>query len=235
MKKILALLTALSLLLCCAAFAEEEVAYQTGTYLITNTTGEAVTNITLTDPVTGVFNIFPNFEDEVLENGESVLFYFDIPAGEDGSHRLTLSYTTASGRTEAFETLSIEDVTINLLAADAMTGATPIAFGMPAKDQVGQYCLRNKTGEVITKLSITDNVAGTAVQVDFPDKFVQDEEFDLSFGVPADEENVTLTLAWETESGKTGSFETLKIETAIIELLDVDAVAGATQVAFVFE
>ena len=39
MKKILALFTALSLLMCCAAFAEEEFTYQTGTYLITNTTG----------------------------------------------------------------------------------------------------------------------------------------------------------------------------------------------------
>ena len=235
MKKILALLTALSLLLCCAAFAEEEVAYQTGTYLITNTTGEAVTNITLTDPVTGSSIAFPASDGEVLDDGATVLFSFNIPEGEDGSHRLTLAYTTAGGRTETFETLSIEEVTINLLAADAMTGATPIAFGMPAKDQVGQYCLRNKTGEIITELSVTDNVIGAAVQVGFPDAFEQDEEYNLSFGVSAGEENVTLTLAWKTESGKTGSFETLKIETAIIELLDVDAVAGATPIAFVFE
>ena len=41
---------------------------------------------------------------------------------------LTLEFTTESGFHGTFETLYIEEVNINLLAADAMTGATPIQF-----------------------------------------------------------------------------------------------------------
>ena len=41
---------------------------------------------------------------------------------------LTLEFTTESGFQGIFETLYIEEVNINLLAADAMTGATPIQF-----------------------------------------------------------------------------------------------------------
>ena len=41
---------------------------------------------------------------------------------------LTLEFTTESGFQGTFETLYIEEVNINLLAADAMTGATPIQF-----------------------------------------------------------------------------------------------------------
>ena len=70
---------------------------------------------------------------------------FTIPEGEDGNHRLTLRFVTASGYEGTFGTLSIEEAIINLLSADAASGATPISFGMP--QQSGRYTVYNLTGE----------------------------------------------------------------------------------------
>jgi hypothetical protein len=44
----------------------------------------------------------------------------------------TIEFTTESGYTGKFETLSYENAPIQLISADAMTGATQIAFGAPA-------------------------------------------------------------------------------------------------------
>ena len=53
-------------------------------------------------------------------------------AGEDGEHRLTLQYTVETGENTytvySFTTLSIEEVTLELLSPDAITGATPFRF-----------------------------------------------------------------------------------------------------------
>ena len=64
MKKIFALLTVMALLFSCAAFAEEEPApVKTGVYTIFNKTGELVTELKLTDNVTGETNDFFAEED----------------------------------------------------------------------------------------------------------------------------------------------------------------------------
>ena len=53
-RKIFALLIAVALLFSCAALAEEELPkVQTGIYTISNKTGEAVTEVKITDNVTG--------------------------------------------------------------------------------------------------------------------------------------------------------------------------------------
>ena len=44
---------------------------------------------------------------------------------------LTLAFTTESGYTAAMETLGVETAPVTLLAAEAMTGATPISFSAP--------------------------------------------------------------------------------------------------------
>ena len=137
MKKIFALLAAMALLFSCAAFAEEELPQlQTGVYTIFNKTGELVTEVKLTDNVTGETNDFFAEEDSTFSSDGIVVLYFDVPEAEADQHTLTLSYKTESGREEAFTTLKIEEATIELLAADAMTGATPIAFTMPKAEQV---------------------------------------------------------------------------------------------------
>ena len=232
--KIFALLTAAALLLGCTAFAEGGTeSVQIGTYTIYNKTGENVTEVKITDHVTGADNVFPADGIGSLENDGMISMTFEIPKDEDGNHRLTLSFKTESGREETFGTLSIEEVNIDLLAADAMTGATPIAFSEAAKAQTGTYTFYNKTGETVLFINLIENGEnGTALRTAFKDGFAPNEEKTLSFGVPADKENPTLTLQFVTESGKIGIFSTLKIEEAPITLLDVDSVSGATPISF---
>ena len=232
-RKIIALLTALALLLCSAAFAEEAPAVKTGIYAVINKTGETVTEVKITDNVTGVSNVFPTEADEPIEKDGIVIFYFDIPGTEDGEHRLTLSYKTESGREETFGTLSIEEVSIELLAADAMTGATPIKFSMPEKTgQVGKYTLYNLTGEDITSLSLRANEYDTEIRTAFENGFSPDESYILEFMAPAEWENLTLTLQFTTRSGKSAGFSTLKIEEAPISMLDIDTLTGPAPIAF---
>ena len=232
-RKIFALLTTVALLFCCTAFAEEEApAVKTGVYTILNKTGEPVVEVKITDNVTGESNVF-SAEDDVPLDGEGiVVLYFDIPATEAADHTLTLSYKTESGREEAFTTLKIEEATIELLAADAMTGATPIAFTMPEAKQEGKYTLYNRTGEIVKVLNLIDNEDGTIIRQVFQNGLEPNETYEMGYIAPADRENVTLTLQFVTESGKIGIFNTLHIEEAPISLLNVDSVSGATPIAF---
>lgn len=94
----------------------------TGKYVINNTTGTVVTEL----------YVYPVGEDkgenlagEGLENEASV--NVEYTGAVDSV--LVVEFTMDNGETKAFETLHIEEATINLLSADAMTGATPIAFG----------------------------------------------------------------------------------------------------------
>ena len=94
----------------------------TGSYQLVNTTGTTVTEL----------YVYPNggekgenLAGEGLEDGASVDFTYT--GAVDAS--LTVEFTTEQDGTKTFETLHIETVTINLLAADAMSGATPIQFG----------------------------------------------------------------------------------------------------------
>ena len=98
-------------------------------YTIYNVTGEPVTELTLTDNVTGdVVNLLENGP---LADGESLEASYTLPKNEDAHGRLTLAFKTESGYEGSFATLSIEVAPISLLAADAMTGATMISFKAP--------------------------------------------------------------------------------------------------------
>ena len=233
MKKIFALLTVMALLFSCAAFAEEEPApVKTGVYTIFNKTGELVTEVKLTDNVTGETNDFFAEEDFNFSSDGIVVLYFDVPEAEADQHTLTLSYKTESGREEAFTTLKIEEATIELLAADAMTGATPIAFTIPEAKQEGRYTLYNRTGEIVKVVNLIDNEDGTVIRQVFQNGLEPNETYEMGYIAPADRENITLTLQFVTESGKIGIFKTLKIEEVPITLLDVDSVSGATPISF---
>lgn len=134
MKKILSLILAASLLLGCAAFAEEEYAeLQTGYYIFENNTGEKIMSVTITDNKNPE-NWFKASRENGFDPGETIAMGFSIPAEDkDTEHRLTLLFTTASGQTWDFTTLAIEEATICLLAEDARTGATPIRFKLPGE------------------------------------------------------------------------------------------------------
>ena len=232
-KKIFALLTAVALLFSCVALAEEEPAkVQTGIYTIKNKTGEPVTELKITDNVTGESNDWAFDEKEAFDSDGLMILYFDIPEGEDGEHRLSLSFKTKGGREETFGTLSIEEVNIDLLATDAMTGATPIAFSKPVPEKTGTYTVYNRTGEVVNFINLIDNEDGAEIRTAFKDGFAPDETHTITYSVPGDRENVTLTLQFVTESGKIGTFGTLNIEEVPITLLDVDSLSGATPISF---
>ncbi|MDY3109729.1 MAG: cytochrome C [Lachnospiraceae bacterium] len=93
-----------------------------GVYTIHNTTGEPVSELYVYE--TGAEEKGENLAGEGLNDTEKV------EATYEGTKDtvLTLEFTTESGFHGTFETLYIEEVNINLLAADAMTGATPIQF-----------------------------------------------------------------------------------------------------------
>ena len=93
-----------------------------GLYTIRNTTGEMVSELYVYE--TGAEEKGENLAGEGLNDTEKVEATYEGTTDTV----LTLEFTTESGFQGTFETLYIEEVNINLLAADAMTGATPIQF-----------------------------------------------------------------------------------------------------------
>ena len=93
----------------------------TGSYKLVNTTGTTVSElyVYLNGGEKG-----ENLALSGMEDGASVDFTITAPV--DAS--LTLEFTTEADGTKTFETLHIENVTVNLLAADDMSGATHIQF-----------------------------------------------------------------------------------------------------------
>ena len=94
----------------------------TGVYTIHNTTGELVSELYVYE--TGAEEKGENLAGEGLNDTKKVEATYEGTTDTV----LTLEFTTESGFQGTFETLYIEEVNINLLAADAMTGATPIQF-----------------------------------------------------------------------------------------------------------
>ena len=236
MKKILAILVAVLMLASCTALAEavESVEMQTGKYVIINSTGEDLVMISITDNNDPNNTVKNEFTDDEFPNEYFDIFEFSIPASEDGSHRLTLAFETKSGYKASFPTLSIEEAGITLLAQDALTGATPIAFS--AMPQMGIYYIVNKTGEDIAKISMTTNATKEpeASEIDFEKgEFPDGETIEFGYSIAADEEpSHALTFGFETASGYKAEFKTLSIEEVTITLLAKDAMTGATPIAF---
>lgn len=101
----------------------------TGKYVVTNTTGETVTELYIYQ--TGSEDKGTNYAEGGLADGEQVTI--DVEVSEDVAidYAQTLEYVTESGRTEnAFQTLHLEEANLSLLASDAdtYTSATPFSF-----------------------------------------------------------------------------------------------------------
>lgn len=101
---------------------------QTGYYTVYNTTGETVSEVTITVNATGEKSVVAT---NVPADG-CVVVAFTMSGDIDGHHALTFAFKTEGGYEAAFETLSIETAPINMMAVDALTGATPISFFAPA-------------------------------------------------------------------------------------------------------
>ena len=229
MKKVFAMILALSMMLGCAcAFAEEE----TCTYTIFNETGEKITELYVTDNTTGEKS--DNYAgEEGLDKGAII----EINGTNKEGYVITLSFKTESGYEAAFETLHFETVPITLFSektvadniaaagADATSGATPLSFFAP----VCTYVVYNTTGEKITELLVTDNATG-AKSDNYAGEGLADGEFvEINGTKKAD---YVVTLSFKTESGYEGAFTTLHFEDVPICLLAADAMTGATQIRF---
>ena len=103
-----------------AASSEAEV--EPAEYTVYNTTGENVTDLYL-------YVAGSEDKGENLADGDSVVL--TLPEDADKSAEYVLEFTTESGDTQSFDTLSYEVAPISLLSVDAAAGATPISFTAP--------------------------------------------------------------------------------------------------------
>ena len=105
---------------------------QTGTYTFHNRTGEKVTELYLVNNLTGEKG--PNYAVNGFEADAKYVITRTVSAEEiEAGYSMTVEFKTESGYSAQFVSLHIETVPITLLAADAMTGATPISFFAPAE------------------------------------------------------------------------------------------------------
>lgn len=212
MKKILTVVLTLALICSLTAcFAEDA----TGLYTVFNSTGENLTELF----------IYPTGSED---KGENLAVEFKSP-GEltwtgASDTVLTVEFTTESGYNAAFTTLHIETAPVDLLAADALTGATPISFFAP--QATGVYSVFNSTGENLAELYIYPTDSEDKGE-NLAASFVDGAEISWTGTV-----GTVLTIEFITESGYTGIFNTLHIETAPVYLLSADAMTGATQISF---
>lgn len=240
MKKLIALLLALNLMLICTCVLAEEAC----TYTLFNETGEKITELYVTDNLTG-----EKSENYAGEEGLAKDAVIEINGTNKEGYEITLSFKTESGYEAAFETLHFETVPItlfskqtvedNIAAAgpDATSGATPISFFAP----VCTYTVYNTTGEKITELFITDNATGEKSENYAPEGLSDEESVEIKGTKKAD---YAVTLSFKTESGYEAAFETLHFETVPIWILSrqtvdenisaagPDATSGATPISF---
>jgi hypothetical protein len=203
-----------------------------GEYTIYNATGEAVTELYLY-PTGSAKGDNLVTDDHGFLNAHAMTLSYD--AGDKAADTsLTLEFVTNSGYTQKFETLHIETAPLTLLAEDAKTGATPIAF----QATEAKYTIYNKTGEKVKELYMYatgssdkgENLIDGAAEPDGQ----QVIQFDSvpEFMIKADGSISPITLEFTTESGYNASFTTLSYEVCPIQLISEDMVTGATKIKF---
>lgn len=109
--------------------ATEEAITTTGKYVITNTTGETVTELYIYQ--TGSDDKGTNYAEGGLADGEEVTIEVEVSEDEAEGYAQTIEYVTESGRKEnGFQTLHLEEGSMSLLPADAdtYTSATPFSW-----------------------------------------------------------------------------------------------------------
>ena len=112
------------------AAAAKAAGNSTGTYTFYNRTGETITELYLVDNLTGEKG--PNYAGNGIADGASYVITRTVTAEEiEAGYSMTIAFKTEGGYEAQFATLHIEKAPISLLAQDALTGATPIAFKAP--------------------------------------------------------------------------------------------------------
>ena len=118
-------------------------------------------------------------------------------------------------------------------SAASSEAASSEAASEAAEPTTAEYTVYNTTGSTVTDLYLYevgaedkgDNLAGEGL--------ADGDSVVITRDVEADKQSdVTYILEFTTEDGQTQSFETLHYEVVPISLLNVDAAAGATPIAF---
>jgi uncharacterized protein (DUF736 family) len=203
-----------------------------GVYTIYNATGEGVTELYLYP--TGAADKGENYAAGGHGFGDAHAKILQYDGSDNPEVELTLEFTTNSGYTGKFETLHIETAPISLIAEDAMTGSTQIAFAASS----ATYDIYNVTGEEVTDLYLYrtgsadkgENLIDGAkedggkqtISFDAVPEFLLDDSGNMG----------AFTIEFTTASGYTGKFETLSYENAPISLIAEDAMTGSTQIKF---
>ncbi len=100
-------------------------------------------------------------------------------------------------------------------------------------EQTATYNVVNTTGETVTELYLYKAGSEDKGENRANAGLAADASVVLTDTAAADEvEGITYVLEFTTESGATQKFETLNFEEVNIELLSVDAAAGATPIVF---
>ena len=112
----------------------------TAHYWLSNQTGEKVTEVTYTNNATQ--EVTPGWDEmdniDGIADGETLHTWVNCDADKTKELEMTLKFVTESGYVGEFPTLHFENVTINLLSKDAMTGATQISFGMAPEEAANE-------------------------------------------------------------------------------------------------
>ncbi|MEE3488702.1 MAG: hypothetical protein VZT48_11440 [Bulleidia sp.] len=208
--------------------AAEEV-QTVGQYTFYNGTGETVTE----------FYLYPTGSSDKGENlagdhgfNTDHAIYTTYDAGDKAADTaLTVEFTTASGYTGTFETLHIETAPITLIAEDAKTGATEIAFG----DLGVTVRIVNATGEEVTDLYLyptgSSDKGENLIDGAKEDGGKQDITFDkVPEGLISDAGVGHFTVEFTTASGYTGTWDHLSYENVELDLIPEDEKTGATGV-----
>ena len=201
------------------------------TYHVYNTTGETITELYLY-PAGEEVDAGENYAANGLAP-DAMIELTRTAASEEEADAMTyvLEFTTESGMTQKFETLHFEIADISLLSADAAAGATPIQFEAP--EQKAEYTITNTTGEAVTGLYLYEVGSTDKGENYAADGMAAEETITLTRTAPAAQvEGITYVLEFTTESGDTQMYESVGFEVVAINLLSVDAAAGATPVQF---
>lgn len=117
---------------------------------------------------------------------------------------------------------------LTMVLAIALMGCGTEKAAETVEAATGVYDIYNTTGEKVTELYLY-KVGSEKGDNLVPNGFDAGYSMKLSYTGAAD---TTLVLEFKTESGYSAAFETLHIEEAPVSLLSVDAMTGATPIAF---
>ena len=230
MKKLFAVMTAVLVLgLLTVASAEEAV--QTARYELVNLTGENVTELYFDEAEDE--DQGENLAEEALLPDEYIELEFEAPADEDvKAYNFVLDFTTESGYNAKYETIHFEEVCLNMLSADALTGATPIRFA-PILPKA-YYVVTNGTGAEVSELYFYDAGSEDKGENLAEGGLAAGESVEISLEAASDEEAkaANFCLEFVGEDGVSKKYETVHFEEVGLELLSADAITGATPIRF---